>query len=178
MLKAFVDESGIHDGASICVVAGYVGTAAQWQLLDELLALTVPNEVFHAKDFYARRSGGRRVGRYKGWSDERASTHLEHFVRSVETTGVRQIAAAVNVRDFLAMSIEDRRVLTGGEQRRSMVDGVETVEASGGSPKHAYYLAYMQVLIEACQALDAIGDEGPVELVLGVNDHRECPDLC
>ena len=33
MIDAYLDESGIHDGADICVVAGYFGGPSQFKKL-------------------------------------------------------------------------------------------------------------------------------------------------
>ena len=50
-LDALFDESGIHDGAKLCVIAGFIGTAKQWARFEELWrpSATPP---FHAKEFF------------------------------------------------------------------------------------------------------------------------------
>jgi hypothetical protein len=31
MIDAYLDESGIHEGAEVCVIAGYFGGKGQWR---------------------------------------------------------------------------------------------------------------------------------------------------
>jgi hypothetical protein len=56
MIEAYLDESGVHGTAPICVIAGYFGGARQWAELEAawrriLNDASVPLEEFHALDF-------------------------------------------------------------------------------------------------------------------------------
>jgi hypothetical protein len=35
MIEAYMDESGIHDGAHVCVIAGYWGTVKKWKKFED-----------------------------------------------------------------------------------------------------------------------------------------------
>jgi hypothetical protein len=59
MLHAYLDESGIHDGAAVCVIAGYFGGSGQWRNVeadwrDMLADFNIPMEEFHAKDIFPK----------------------------------------------------------------------------------------------------------------------------
>jgi len=54
------DESGIHQGAPVCIVAGYLASPTEWESLDKpwVEALRKANvSYFHAAEFFNRRPG-------------------------------------------------------------------------------------------------------------------------
>lgn len=60
VVRSFVrtDESGIHSGSKVCVVAGYMASPSKWKKFDVawravLTEYRVP--FFHGKVFYARK---------------------------------------------------------------------------------------------------------------------------
>src|SRR5208283_2154203 len=62
MIDAYLDESGIHDGAAICAIAGYFGGRGQWRKFESdwkylLHTFGVPMERFHAKDLFPKPRG-------------------------------------------------------------------------------------------------------------------------
>src|ERR1700683_5218102 len=70
MIEGYIDETGIHDGATVCVIAGYFGGRGQWKRFehDWRLALKdseVPLADFHALNFMKRRKF------FFGWDDVR-----------------------------------------------------------------------------------------------------------
>src|SRR6266481_3431853 len=77
MMEAYLDESGIHAGAKVCVVAGYYGSHKNWKAFEaqwnKVLSSypEVASEGFHAKHFFGRDKAGNRVKEYKGWSDDK-----------------------------------------------------------------------------------------------------------
>jgi hypothetical protein len=76
-LYAFADESGIHDGAKMCVLAGFLSSPRQWTLFEtawnQALGPDVAPVGFHAKEFFG---GG---GLYRGWSQQRSKKFLRGF---------------------------------------------------------------------------------------------------
>jgi hypothetical protein len=72
MMEAYFDESGIHDGAKVCIVAGYYGSHSAWKRFEsqwnKILAdyPEVAVKGFHAKVFFGRDESGNRVKEYKG----------------------------------------------------------------------------------------------------------------
>ena len=58
MLEAYMDESGIHDGAHACVITGYWGHERRWRRFEDewkkiLVAADEPALTeFHSVDFW------------------------------------------------------------------------------------------------------------------------------
>jgi hypothetical protein len=58
MLEAYMDESGIHDGAHVCVIAGYYGGESQWRRFEPRWQKIIEDadtpalKEFHARDFW------------------------------------------------------------------------------------------------------------------------------
>jgi hypothetical protein len=50
MIDAYLDESGIHDGAAVCVIAGFYGGRGHWRRFESLWRYTLSQfEVFPKK---------------------------------------------------------------------------------------------------------------------------------
>jgi len=116
VIEAYCDESGIHDGAAFCVVVGFVGSRRNWQLFESSWAKASGGVDFHGKEFFAR-VRGERVGPYKGWTDQKAEDYLIGLEDVVTSTDVHAIGSVINVRDFKALSLGDRKYLTGAIYR-------------------------------------------------------------
>jgi hypothetical protein len=54
MLEAYLDESGIHDGAKVCMVAGYFGGRSQLRKLERKWKSVLEDFAFPMKDFHAK----------------------------------------------------------------------------------------------------------------------------
>jgi Protein of unknown function (Hypoth_ymh) len=68
MIEAYLDETGIHDGAPFCVIAGFFGGLGQWGRFDSawrraLSAFDVPLDQFHALDLMRGRKFFFRLGK-------------------------------------------------------------------------------------------------------------------
>jgi hypothetical protein len=75
MLKAYFDESGIHEDAKACIVAGYWGKKGPCRQLESgwratLRRFEVPLEEFHAEDVLDK------AGFFFGWDFERQKQFL------------------------------------------------------------------------------------------------------
>ena len=56
LLTAYLDESGIHDGDHLCVVAGFIGNDPQWAAFaNDWIAALRPKKNLHMKDLRWRR---------------------------------------------------------------------------------------------------------------------------
>jgi hypothetical protein len=67
ILTACLDESGTHADSPICVMAGYVATAAQWKRVEaDWAALVAKARIrhIHAVDLF------RRTKQFRGWKPE------------------------------------------------------------------------------------------------------------
>lgn len=142
MIEGYFDESGIHDGAKVCIVGGYYGTQAAWRKFErewfKILAHypELQNEGFHARRFFGRDPAGRRIGPFAGWSDEKANKLLERLVQGILRNRVFPIGYGAIVADFLALSLLQRQWLTGAHFR---LDGKYV---SGGNPTKPYYVPF------------------------------------
>jgi hypothetical protein len=78
MIEGYFDESGIHEGAPVCIVGGYYGTQAAWRKFEtqwNAILFDYPelsSKGFHAKVFFARDKGN-RVQEYGSGSQARDS---------------------------------------------------------------------------------------------------------
>src|SRR5215813_3126923 len=104
MLHAYLDEAGIHDGAAVCVIAGYFAGSGKWKEFEadwhKLLAdFKVPMDKFHAKDLFPKPKGffhpreSDWAGDHKAFLDAVARTIGDH-------PGIHPVSAGIIVGDF------------------------------------------------------------------------------
>jgi hypothetical protein len=103
MIDAYLDESGIHDGAEICVVAGYFGGGGQFKKLGSawqrvLAKHGVALEEFHATEMV-------RARRYQPMLLELAQT--------IGGYRVYPVSFGIVVADFNSYNEKQRRFITG-----------------------------------------------------------------
>lgn len=145
MIDAYLDESGIHDGAAVCVIAGYFAGKGKWKRFEEdwrkLLAdFKIPMERFHAKSL---------VPEPKGWFLEHWTGNHQSLLDGIAYTiaqhkKIHPVSAGIVVNDFKGFSLDERRYLTGATRR----DGKLT---SSGSPNKAYFVLFQNVVIQVCE---------------------------
>jgi len=159
MLDAYLDESGIHEGAVICVIAGYYAGRGQWKKFEKawrrlLVDFAVPPEGFHAKDLLR---GG---GFFRAWNE----SQRQAFARSVANTiaghhKIHPVSAAIIVDDFNQFSEKQRKVFTGA----SLTSGKLS---SSGCPTKPYFLPFQHCIrLVACYA--PVGGKADFFLGLG-----------
>ena len=141
MLEAYCDESGIHDGAKVCAVAGWVATARTWQLFEDRWSKACQGVEWHGKEFFARDGEGSRVKPYKGWSDADALSYVKGLVEAVIVSDLRAVGGIVHVDPFKALSLDDRKWLTGATWNNQKQRFTTT-----GSPNRPYYLGFVECL--------------------------------
>lgn len=141
LLDAAFDDSGTHDSADLCVVAGYLGSTTQWQRFenrwrDALLTAKIPE--FHAEPFFHRDEGGP----YFGMKESTVAALLNGLVYAVRSTALQPIAASVRVKDFFRFNEGERRYLTGAfwNGRR------QTWTGTSGSPNRPFYVPFQWAL--------------------------------
>jgi hypothetical protein len=79
---AYFDESDTHGPAPNITMAGYLGTAYQWDRFGKRLAKLQRKydfTIFHATEYKARR------GEFSGWSDEKAQAFIRDRIDLVRT---------------------------------------------------------------------------------------------
>ena len=155
MMEGYFDESGIHDGAKVCVVAGYYASHASWKpfenqwnkVLGDYPEITAKG--FHAKVFFGR-DAGQRVGEYKGWSDEKATKFLERLVQTIIRNRIFPIGYGVIVKDFDSLPLQSRLWLTGAK-----FDKTSGVVIEGGCPSKSYYVPFQFCVLKAAKKSNA-----------------------
>jgi hypothetical protein len=126
-IAACADESGIHDDASVCILAGYMASIGQWVAFDERWKRVLRKyDVldFHSKEFFPVDSRGKRVGRYRKpdgskasfgeWAEDLASAFIAELLGAISNTSIHPIGAMVDVPAFRGLTYGERKFLTGG----------------------------------------------------------------
>ncbi len=137
-MDAYLDESGIHQGSPVCVIAGYFGSRGHWARFAKAWRsvqrkFSVPPEQFHANSLLRRR------GFFSDWNYYRYDKFLESIPDPFVRCDVRPVSAAVIVDDFMALPLNARMLLTGAHisDRRFR---------SSGCPNRPYFLPFMEVI--------------------------------
>jgi uncharacterized protein DUF3800 len=150
MIEAYFDESGIHDGAKVCVVAGYYGSQSAWRTFERHWNRIIEDYPelhdcgFHATRFF-KRVKGKRIGHYKDWTDDKARHFLDRLVQAVMRNRIFPISYAIVVEDFLSLPLVTRKWLTGAQFRP---DGKCV---TSGCPKKSYYLPFSLCILDSAR---------------------------
>lgn len=133
VLKAYLDESGIHQGSRICAIAGFVGTQEEWERIEQLwnsALRTEGIEAFHMAEFENHQ------GVYKGWSETRRQNLLASLVEILKARDISSIGSGIVTEDFWQLSVEDRQWMTHG------------------NPEIPYFLCFQHCIVEAAHQAD------------------------
>jgi hypothetical protein len=131
MLEAYFDESGIHDGAAICVIAGYFGYAAHWKAQEIKWRNVLDSYHFPLKDFHARAMVGSR----------QYQPMLEELALSLSKSSIYPVFAGIIVDDFNSFSEKQRRFMTGAP-----LDEKSGKLKASGSPNKPYFVPFQFAL--------------------------------
>jgi hypothetical protein len=151
MINAYLDESGFHEGAKMCVIAGYFGGPGQMRLLEKARDKTLSDFGFSMKDFHAKDLIKIR--------DRRPM--LKALARVVgEQKKIYPVTWAIVVADFNSFSLEQRKFLTGA-----------TLSPSGklitsGCPNKPYFVPFQQIIRVVT---DAASVGGKAHFSFGIN---------
>lgn len=132
MLDAYLDESGIHDGAKVCVIAGYFGCPSKMRKLESdwkrvLDAHKLPMKDFHAKDLVKTND---------------SYPLLKELARVIgEQKGVFPVTRAILVDDFNSLSLEQREYITG-----AMLNPVSGKLVTSGCPSKPYFAPFLDIV--------------------------------
>ncbi|HEX3986773.1 MAG TPA: DUF3800 domain-containing protein [Acidobacteriaceae bacterium] len=153
-----MDESGIHSGSRVCVVAGFVAPLhictsleREWRKLLKAFNL----KYFHAKDFSSVALQGLPWLPISAPAKTRSSEEFVRHATNIITAELWKdergkqrafaVAAAVHVDDFRARILDERRWLTGGV----LATGTSRKWRSMGAPTKPYFLAFQQCVMDA-----------------------------
>jgi hypothetical protein len=139
MIDAYLDESGIHDGAEVCLIAGYFGGRGQWRKFgkawEQVLGdFDVPLNEFHAQNLV------KRTNFFHGWNTTQSYELQLALAQTIARFRIHPVAHGVLVKDFFKLSLAERRFLTGA-----------TLTAEGqleetGKPKQPYFAVFQPVV--------------------------------
>ena len=144
MIDAYLDESGIHDGAAVCVISGYYCGRGQWRKFEALWRKTlaqfnVPLEKFHAKNLVKRR------GFFDSWNDQIFTAFLDALASAIIEYKIHPVTVGVVIADFFSFSHSQRRFLTGAR----LEDGKLI---SSGAPGKPYFCPFQECVARVAES--------------------------
>ncbi len=145
MIKVYLDESGIHEGAPVCTVAGYAAPWKAWKRIfipkwDRALKDCGIQDVgFHAKDFFARADK-----KYQGWTEADTTECFNLLVNVINQSDLRPVGGCIVSEVFWKLNPDERRYLTGGR-----FDEKRDKWLTSGAPKTPYHFPIQQAVIDA-----------------------------
>jgi hypothetical protein len=105
MLDAYLDESGIHTDAAVCVIAGYFGGRSQLRKLEIAWKRVLQRFNFPLRDFHAKNLFGK----------PKHAPMLSALTEAIsEQKKVHPISMGIVVDDFNNFSLDRRKWMTGG----------------------------------------------------------------
>jgi hypothetical protein len=131
MLEAYLDESGIHDGAEICMIAGYFGRQKHWGRFERewkkvLAKFKFPLCDFHAKDLIKSR---------------RHQPMLQELGDAIARHKIYPFSVGIIVPDFNSLTLSQRRFCTGATLVGGKLVGT-------GSPTKPYFAPFQLCLMK------------------------------
>lgn len=171
MYKLIGDESGLNEREKMCVVAGFVGSADQWnrfdvewqQVLDEFKV-----DVFHGIDFFDwHLDDAKNVVRehpYEGWTEVDDFEFIDALLQTTESAGLYKAGTAVNISLWFELTEDERRYLTtSGLYDKNW--------QKRGQPSDPWYAAFQGAIITAAKHFVPSGEK-----VYPFFDRRDSPD--
>jgi hypothetical protein len=134
MVEAYLDESGIHGDATVCVVAGYFGLRNHWNHFETAWRKVLHRFNFQLADFHAKdqiKSGAHRP-------------MLLELARTISKFQIFPVSMTIAVNDFKSLPAAERKWLTGG----SFSDGKLV---SSGAPSKPYFLPFQLALMRVTE---------------------------
>lgn len=136
MLDAYLDESGIHDGAAVCVVAGYIAEHKAWRSFEKSWRATLKHFGIGLADFHAKIILKRSDPVSKKAVESLALLIRKHRLR------IHPVSAAIVVSDFNSLSLDQRRFMTGASFKGNKLVG-------DSSPNKPYYIPFQHCIRQA-----------------------------
>lgn len=130
MLKAYLDESGIHDGAPFCVVAGYFGLNNHWRHFGAAWESVLSDHGASLRDFHAKDL----------MKCEAKRPLLIELAKTISRYAIYPVSMGIVVEDFDALTVEQRKWMTGATLRGGEVK-------TSGSPNKPYYVPFQLCLM-------------------------------
>jgi hypothetical protein len=147
MIHAYLDESGIQDGAAICVVAGYFGGPGQWRKQEiawrkTLAEAGVPLKKFHSLDLIEHRKFFFEMPR------EKHKKLINDLTAALMQPKIYPISYGVILDDFAALSMPQKQFFTGA----TIDDRIKPGKLkTSGCPSKPYFMPFLQCLRKLCE---------------------------
>jgi hypothetical protein len=144
VLRAYMDESGIHAGSSICAIAGVVGSESEWEILERRWRRIIEDEgiaVFHMAEFESRQR------EFASWSNTRRHLFMEKLIEAIKARDVHCVGSALVRADYDGLSQDEKTWMTHG------------------NPQYPYFLCFQHCIIESCHVADRLPAEEKVAFV-------------
>ncbi len=130
MIEAYFDESGIHQGARVCVIAGYFGYSAQWRAFNKkwlrvLSDFNFPLADVHATDLIEKRDH---------------QPMLTALAGAIAKSEIYPISSGILVDDFFSFTEDQRRFFTGA----TIMPNWKL--KNSGSPNKPYFIPFQRIL--------------------------------
>jgi hypothetical protein len=142
VIEGYIDESGIEDGANVCVMCGLFGGKGQWKKFERdwgkaLSDSDVPLDKFHALDLVGRNGKRRRF--FYNWTDDQYDTLMRRLCKAVTSYKIYPVTHAIVIPDFNSFPEIQRRFFTGAEIRNGRL-------VSSGSPNRPYFVPFQKCI--------------------------------
>jgi hypothetical protein len=145
MLKVYMDESGIHAGASVIAVSAYIAKPATWRgWAKKWNVAEQPIGVFHATDCANSR------GEFKGWTKQQCDDFVAKFLPILPAHKIAGLVIAIQMDDF-------RSALKGQEELWKMI----------GDP---YICCFQWSVLTIIEFASTYGKEQRIKFIHEVND--------
>lgn len=129
MLEAYLDESGIHGGAAVCVIGGYFGLASQWKWFEKKWKAALHEHGLALEDFHAKDL----VNQYS------QRPFLQGLAGTIAKYQLYPICAGIIVDDFNSFTEDQRRWMTGASAKNGKL-------ISSGAPTKPYFVPFQHCL--------------------------------
>jgi hypothetical protein len=146
MIEAFMNESGIHDGAHVCVIAGYWGSAKKWGHFESRWKEIIRDanepslKEFHSTEFWY--SDGRRKGVFACWTDAKADQFISDLADCIVESRIFPTASTLVTADWEKLNRDERMLLTGG-----YYDLANEKWMHQGAPNKRYFLPFQFAVV-------------------------------
>lgn len=136
MIAAYLDETGIHDGATHCVIAGYCGGGGQWRRFEADWRRCVRDFGLELRHLHALDLMKRRKAFFR-WDVGRRDAFLGELTSAIRRYRIYPVSVGLVLADFWAASELERRFFTG-----ATVNGGKLI--TSGCPNRPYFVNFQR----------------------------------
>jgi len=138
MLAAYLDETGIHEGAEVCAICGYWGDKIHWRRFEKrwramLREFKIPMAEFKGSRLY------KRSYPFADFTDDEYNQLLEAILTIVRDHKIYPVTFGIVVKDFMDLPLNHRKFLTNAKIENGRF-------VSSGNPKRPYFLPFHHCL--------------------------------